>query len=128
MAKSSLSAGAIIHHLLTSDQTVRSLATMVFPVVTDSAQLPYVAYRRGGFKQNSVKAGLPGADVVQIEVHCFAATYSESVELAEAVRAALDNKSAELDGLYMRSCFLNESEEYYADDAFVQNLTFEVKI
>ena len=128
MTKTSLSAGTIIHHLLTTDQTVASIVTMVFPLVTDSAQLPYVAYRRGGFKQNPVKAGLPGADTVEVETLCFAATYSESVELAEAVRAALDNKSAELDGLYMRSCHLSDSVEYYSNDAYVQSLIFEVKI
>ena len=46
MAKTSLSAGVIIRDILTKDAEVSRIAKKVFPVVVDSAQLPYVAYRR----------------------------------------------------------------------------------
>ena len=58
----------------------------------------------------------------------YAATYQESVELAEAVRAALDYAQGEKDGLVMRSCILADGEELYEDDAYVQSLTFKVQI
>jgi len=50
------------------------------------------------------------------------------VELAEAVRAALDHTQAEHGRQRMRSCCLTESEEAYQDDAFVQQLVFSIKI
>jgi hypothetical protein len=128
MAKTSLSAGAIIRDILINDADVMAIAKKVFPVVTDKAELPYVAYRRSRLEHNTTKAKNPGADTVQIDINCYAATYQESVELAEAVRAALDYSQGEKDGLVMRSCTLADGEEIYENDAFVQCLTFRVQI
>ena len=128
MAKTSLSAGAIIRDILVHDADVMAIAKKVFPVVTDKAELPYVAYRRSRLEHNTTKAKNPGADTVQIDINCYAATYQESVELAEAVRAALDYSQGEKDGLVMRSCTLADGEEIYENDAFVQCLTFRVQI
>ncbi len=126
--KTSLSAGAIIRAVLLEDAEVAARTNKVFPVVTDSAELPYIVYRRGAFVPFPQKSGQPGADETQIEILCFTARYAEGVELAEAVRAALDQVSAEHDGMGMRLCYLAESEEAYQDDAYVQQLVFNVRI
>ena len=128
MAKTSLSAGAVIRGILIADTDVMRIAKKVFPVVTDKAELPYVAYRRSRLEHNPTKAKNPGADTVQIDINCYAATYEKSIELAEAVRAALDNVKGEKSGLTMRSCYLSDGEEFYEDDAYVQGLTFNVQI
>ena len=128
MAKTSLSAGAVIRGILIADTDVMRIAKKVFPVVTDKAELPYVAYRRSRLENNPTKAKNPGADTVQIDINCYAATYEKSIELAEAVRAALDYVQGEKDGLVMRSCTLVDGEEIYEDDAYVQCLTFQVQI
>lgn len=125
--KSSLSAGEIIRAVLTQDEAVSALTTKVFPVVADEARLPYIVYRRSNFEQTPLKS-THGADTVGIEVLCFTEQYTQGVELAEAVRAALDGKQAESDGLVMRSCYLTDSEEAWQDDAFVQQLVFTIKI
>lgn len=126
--KTSLSAGAIIRTILLEDADVAARTNKVFPVATDCAELPYILYRRTSLAANPQKSGQPGADEIQIEVLCFAERYSESVELAEAVRAALDHVSAEHDGMRLRSCYLADSEEAYQDDAFVQQLVFSARI
>lgn len=128
VTKTSLSAGAIIRAVLLEDAEVAERTNKVFPVATDSAELPYILYRRTSLSANPQKCGLPGADEIQIEVICFTERYSEGVELAEAVRAALDQVTAEHDGMRMRSCYLIDSDETYQDDAFVQQLVFSVKI
>ena len=128
MAKTSLSAGAVIRGILIADTDVMRIAKKVFPVVTDKAELPYVAYRRSRLEHNPTKAKNPGADTVQIDINCYAATYEKSIELAEAVRAALDYVQGEKDCLVMRSCTLVDGEEIYEDDAYVQCLTFQVQI
>ena len=124
----SLSAGGIIRDILQNDPEVRKRANKVFPIATDKAILPYILYRRAALDHNPTKTGMPGADTVQIEVVCYTAKYAEGVGLAEAVRAALDYKKGEKDGLVMRSCTLVYSEEGYDDDAFFQSLIFNVKI
>ncbi len=128
LSKTSLSAGAIIRSILLTDEEVKKRTNKVFPIVIDKAQLPYILYRRASLQHNPVKERMPGADTVTMEVVCYTAKYADGVELAEAVRAALDHASAELDGVVMRSCSLADSEEGYEDDAFVQQLVFQVKI
>ena len=127
VSKSSLSAGEIIRAVLTSDPEVTARAKKVYPVVEDTAELPYVVYRRTQLEQGQVK-GRRGNDNVTIEVLCYTKGYTDGVELAEAVRDALDNKTAESDGLVMRSCYLTDSEEAWQDDAYLQVLVFNVKM
>lgn len=127
VSKSSLSAGEIIRAVLTSDPEVTARAKKVYPVVEDTAELPYVVYRRTQLEQGQVK-GRRGNDNITIEVLCYTKGYTEGVELAEAVRDALDNKTAESDGLVMRSCYLTDSEEAWQDDAYLQVLVFNVKM
>lgn len=126
--KTSLSAGAIIRAVLLEDPEVAKRTNKVFPVATDSAELPYILYRRTSLSPTPQKSGQPGADEIQIEVICFTERYGEGVELAEAVRAALDHVDAEECGLRLRSCYLLDSEEAYQDDAFVQQLVFSAKM
>lgn len=126
--KTSLSAGAVIRAVLLEDAEVAARTNKVFPVVADSAELPYILYRRASLSSNPQKSGQPGADEIQVEVICFTERYGEGVELAEAVRAALDMVSAEHEGMHMRSCYLLESEEAYQNDAFVQQLVFSIKM
>ena len=125
--KTSLSVGEIIYDVLTNDAEVMSRANKVFPVVTDKATLPYVAYRRSRLEHNPAK-GTQGADTVQIDVLCFAAKYGDGVQLAEAVRQALDGKQAAKDTLIMRSCTIAGGEEYYENDAYIQELNFTIKV
>lgn len=126
--KTSLSAGAIIRAVLLEDPDVAARTNKVFPVATDSAELPYILYRRTSLSPTPRKSGPPGADEIQIEVLCLTERYGESVELAEAVRAALDHVDAEHTGLRMRSCYLLDSEEVYQDDAYVQQLVFSARM
>ena len=125
--KTSLSVGEIIYDVLTNNAEVMARANKVFPVVTDKATLPYVAYRRSRLEHNPAK-GTQGADTVQIDVLCFAAKYGDGVQLAEAVRQALDGKQAAKDTLIMRSCTIAGGEEYYENDAYIQELNFTIKV
>lgn len=127
VSKSSLSAGEIIRDILVNNAEVAAHAKKVFPVVEDSAELPYIVYRRTQLEQEPAK-GRRGADTVGIEILCYTQHYTEGVELAEAVRDALDGAQGEKDGLVMRSCYLADSEEAWQDDAYVQQLVFNVKI
>lgn len=127
VSKSSLSAGEIIRDILVNNAEVTARAKKVFPVVEDSAELPYIVYRRTQLEQEPTKIRR-GADTVGIEILCYTQHYTEGVELAEAVRDALDGAQGEKDGLVMRSCYLTDSEEAWQDDAYVQQLVFNVKI
>lgn len=122
----SLSIGKIIRKLLTESAEVKAAkVTKVFPVVTDEARLPYIAYRRADIEAGPFKGG--NADTVTMEVAVFTKDYESGIELAEIVRKVLDGRQAEIDGLRMRSCTLAGGDEKYQDDAYVQYLVFTVK-
>lgn len=127
MKRTSLSAGLAIAQALREDAEVRGIATKVFPVVADKALLPYVAYRRASMAAVQTK-GQGAADTALVEVLCYAKTYEQSVELAEAVRFALDGASGEAAGLAVRSIKLSDAEDYWEAGAFIQRLTFTVRV
>lgn len=126
--KTSLSAGLIIRKVLLESADVTAHTRKIFPVVIDKAELPYILYRRAALEHNPTKAGFPGADTVQMEVNVYTAAYTEGIEIAEAVRKALDCSRAEIPGLVMRGCILCDSAEGWEDDACVQSLIFSVRI
>lgn len=102
-------------------------ARNVFPVVSFDATLPYIVYSRIQLEPTPHTGSRP-ADMTAIEVLCCTEQYTDGVDLAETVRAALDGVQAEVDGMRLRSCYLADSEEAWADDAFIQRLIFNVKI
>ena len=126
-AKTSISAGLIIGTLLSEDPYIAAMVTDVFPVVIDEATLPYVSFRALKMENSPVK-GASGSEALLVEVCCFSDSYAGSVELAEAVRSALDGQQSSRDGMRMRSCFFEDREETWEDDAYVQRLVFRVKI
>lgn len=131
VSKTILSAGELIKKALTTNDRVQSLTARIVPVVaTDGATTRYVVYRRTSLEQNPVKAK-DGSYTGVFEVSCYAEKYDDSVELAEAVKNALDGKkieSDETDGINARSVTLSDAYEDYEADAFVQVLTFKIKI
>ncbi len=120
-----LSVGIVIRDILAGSASVRT--NKVYPVATDYAEVPCIVYRRTALRHNPVKAG-HGADTVQVEVLCLDSDYSRGVELAESVRRELEYAHVEKDGLVMRGCTLEDSEEFWQDDAYIQRLIFNVKI
>lgn len=128
--KSSLSAGEIIRSVLTDLPLVRERGIKIFPVFqpTEKAILPYIDYRRDRLEAVPTKGGAPMADTVTMVLNCYAASYAASVEMAEAVREALDHRAARTPDLYMRGCYLTDSSEDFQGDAYIQQLVFSIKI
>lgn len=128
--KSSLSAGAIVRALLLDTPLVRERGVKVFPVFqpSEKAILPYIDYRRASLVATPVKGVARTPDTIELVLNVYTARYAEGVELAEAVRAALDCRRAQADGLTMRSCCLTDSSEDYQADAYIQQLIFTIRI
>lgn len=127
MNKTSLSAGLVIYAALNGNEEVKKRVTKVYPVVADSARLPYVFYAVTGMDQNPVKRAA-GADTLTVRVSCCTVDYPTGAELAEAVRAALDGCQYTAGGLTMRRCVLTDYLERWEDDAFIRDLYFTLGI
>lgn len=125
--KTSISAGEIIRHLLMESAEVKKKTNKIYPVIEDKADLPYIVYRR--ISQENVPVNdRQGADTIAVEVLCLTQKYTQGVELAEAVRYALEGKKCTLGDLTMRSCVLVDGEETWQADAYIQQLVFNIKI
>lgn len=123
-----LSAGILIRDLLLADADVTAITDKVFPVAVDEAKLPYIVYTRDSATHDPVKGDLPGADSAIIEVGCCAATYKDSISLAEAVRSALLYKQTSRNGNALRVCYMSDAKESFEGDAYVQRLFFTIKV
>lgn len=110
-----------------SDEVISSLVTRVFPIVADTAELPYIVYRRSSGEMRAHKSGVTARSVNTLEVFCYASNYAEGVTLAEAVRAALDGVKITDSEITLDSRLADSSEDFTAD-AFVQQLFFTISI
>lgn len=127
MADNFLHYGDLIREILLESPEVAAITTDVFPLMRDKATLPYIIYRRSGISTRPVMRGF-SADTLTYQLQCCAKEYAESLELASAVREALDGIQSEGHGLRIRSSQLIDAQEFFSGDAFVQELTFSIKM
>lgn len=126
--QSILSVGTAIYEVL--NDKLKGKVTKVFPIAADEATLPYVCYHRDGLEAVPYKdfGNYNPPFAAKVTVDCYASSYKESIQLAEAVRKALDGMYITTsEGLTVRSCWLQDALETWADDAFVQSLVFQLK-
>ena len=130
LRNTSLSVGKTVRTLLLADKNVTDITTQIIPVaVAPETLLPYVVYRRAELSTIMTKSGYRASDSVIIEALCCAASYSQSIALAEAVRYALERRRPNPEGcVAIRACRLDASEELYEGDAYIQSLNFQITI
>lgn len=120
--KTALSTGLILAEML------KGVGVSAFPVIgKNDEELPYICYRRTSVQANPAK-GLASADKAMVTLNCWASTYRESMEIAEAVREALDRKECDCGELQARAITMVDASESWEGDAFCQILVFQVSI
>lgn len=119
----SLAIGKHIYQLLYDDIQVSNIVgNGIYPIVADSgAKSPFIAYRRTALIPSLTKDILL-ENTITFEIVCVANTYSQSIDLANAVTNVLDNHRFMELGIRMIN--LSAAYEDYMDDSFVQTLSF----
>lgn len=96
----------------------------MFPLIAnETTTFPFIVYRKSSMSFEYCKDGSVG-DYLQVDVIVAAKKYENSIEIAELIRETVDKKK--IDKIY--SIRLNSVVEDYVDDAYIQQLTFDVKI
>lgn len=96
----------------------------MFPLIAnETTTFPFIVYRKSSMSFEYCKDGSVG-DYLQVDVIVAAKKYENSIEIAELIREAVNKKK--VDNIY--SIRLNSVVEDYVDDAYIQQLTFDVKI
>lgn len=118
---------SLIYSALSGDVTLSAAATKIFPVVVDTATLPYIAY---SVESEQIRAHKTAGEYPRIhallKVGCYASTLAEVATLAEAVAACLDGQTFAGDEAVIDACSLTAFETSWENDAFVTYLSFRI--
>ena len=120
-----ISANKYIYNLLINDTKLKELVgDKIYPLVAEeSVTYPFVIFTKE--EVNGVYSkDLLMYDSITISVAVAATSYFQTVEVAERVRAILENRR----DAYFYNILLESVTEEFIDDAFVQNLQFSAKI
>lgn len=125
MRETAISVNKHIYSLLKEDESLRELVgEKIYPIVAEeTVTYPFVIFTKESVNGNYTK-DLLLFDTAIISVAIAANNYFETVNIAERVRAILENH---IDS-YFYNILLDNVTEEYLEDAFVQQLQFSAKI
>ena len=125
MRETAISTNKHIYQLLISDEQLKSfVGDKIYPLVAEeSVSYPFIIFTKESANGNYTK-DLLTYDTVNISVAIAANNYFQTVQIAEQVRAILENHR---DNYFFNILFENVSEDY-VEDAFIQQLNFSAKI
>ena len=122
----SLSIGVHIYEKLTSSASLKGLVgDKIFPVSTQQATtFPFILYKRNSLVPNVTKDRYATGDNVEVEIVVADSNYMRSITIAEKVRSLIDRKSGEYKTFSVVDAGLISTDESFAEDTFIQRLTF----
>lgn len=125
MRETAISVNKHIYQLLSSDSGLTSMVdNKIYPLVAEeSVTYPFVIFTKESVSGNYSKDFLVN-DTVTISVVVAASNYFQTVNIAERIRAILENYR---DG-YFLSILLDNVTEGFIEDAYIQQLQFSAKI
>lgn len=120
-----ISALKSINKLLNQSNDLKEkVESKMFPLIAnETTTFPFIVYRKSSSSFEYCKDGSVG-DNLQVDIIVAAKQYNSSIEIAELIREAVEKKK--IDKIY--SIRLNSIAEDYIDDAYIQQLTFDIKI
>lgn len=107
----------VIMRALIADPAVgRHIGFNVYPlIVPQSVAFPFVTYQRSGVERLVTLSTAPGIPNTKLDLRLFAKTYSQSREIADAIRSALDHYDKTVLGVSVYQVSISgESEDLVA--------------
>ena len=112
-----------IYKTLTEDANiVKAVGKKIYPIATKSeVKFPLIVYERENVDVRYDKAGASTTNIDE-SIYILAESYTESLEIAEMVIAALDRKKASYVGFEVIDAVVNDVPESYISQTFVQQV------
>jgi len=124
--------GKAIYYLLTNATDVTDVvSTRIYPeIAQQDADLPYIVYAIANNEPTDTKPEPSKLDTAQVEVNIYSDSYTQAIDLAVAVRAALDRVKGTYNGVNVQSIqYLNEVIDFDEPQrAYNINADYDVRI
>lgn len=126
-----------IQQILEESEEIKSIigsdSHKIFPLLQpDQLTFPFIVHSRTGLSVTYTKdlgLGFGWTNTVQYTISCVSDNYVQCIELANAVRHSLEGYRWKTDEMTMHPIELLSASEYTTEyDAFVEELTFNIKI
>ena len=105
-----------------SESLTQLVGDRIYPI-----SFPFVLYKRSSLTPAYTKDRYASGDSVTIEVIAASDNYSNSVEVIEAARKALEGKRGKYDDFKVTGAKLIAADEDFIEETFIQRLTFEIE-
>lgn len=118
--------GKTIYKLLTdSDELKKYVDNKIYPLIADDGvTFPFIIYYRTSIRNTVCKDGYY-EDEVSFSIIAVSNSYIQSLEIANIIRSIFEKKKL-TDTIY--NCTVEDIDEDYRDNAYVQQLDFNCKI
>lgn len=122
----SLLIGKTIYNILSANTELTAMVgNKIYPLIAEqSTTYPFVIYYRDNVSVNRVSKDGYGEDEVNFTVVCVSDNYSQSVDIANTVRKVLEKQRINGQDITITNSHIVSVDESWADNAFVQRLTF----
>ena len=124
--------GKAIYYLLNNSTDLTAIVgTRIFPeVAQQDADLPYIVYNVSNNEPSDTKREPSKMDTANIEINCYSTSYTEVIDIATAVRAALDRVTGTYSGVNVQSiAYMNEVIDFdEAQRAYNVSADYDVRI
>jgi hypothetical protein len=123
----SITIGKAIYTILAGNAEISAIvADKIYPlVIPEDTLLPCICYERN----SDVEYTRDGAGISSssIDITVLSEKYDECIDITTAVFNALNMYSGTIEGHQIFNCRLSAVAETYAEDSYIQKLTFDLK-
>ena len=114
-----------IYSALTASAEInKAVGKKIYPIATkNEVPFPFIVYERDSVTPRYDKSGASVTDSV-VNVYILSESYTESIDIAEMVIAALERKEAVYDNFQVIGATMQGASESYTANTFVQQITF----
>lgn len=114
-----------------NDEKITSLVkkSNIKAMILQPTNFPFISFKRNQVETHYNK-DIPYEDVVSVDIICVSNNYSESVEIAQAIRESIEFKvyKDSEENILITKMWMTDANEDTVADSFVQTLTFEIHI
>jgi len=111
--------GKAIFNILSNDSAIAAaVGTRIFPNVSaPGVGFPFIIYSIDDTNPNNTKNGASITDEVQVQITTFSTTYSETTDISETIREALDYiAGGTYNGIIVQSISFSDEDDGFNDD------------